>query len=309
MAKFSPPFSNDIETRRLPTVTERQTGFPCGPADRTLFGGLFNRIESELGEVISYAGLTPTDDRMTQLREAIVALIAAASGSGPSVDYILLQQARARLPIHFDIQTVDGKIPVVSPAVGTVRLPGGVNFQHRGIFPVTTVQTDFPTVASKTYHLRWNPTAGFTLKDLADVAYNVGAAAETSTLFDSTYDDMLVSRIVTNASNIATITNLWNAPTMAVSGEVVNPRGAFKTGGEGAGFQNNVGPSGIVNYDTLTLNWARTPFTYLTALNDVRSESLPEKEFSAGIRPLSRYAAAVWGLGDVDIWVGWAARV
>ena len=68
----------------------------------------------------------------------------------------------------------------------------------------------FATLANKTYHLRWNPTDGFTLEDLADSGYNPSVLAEADTAFDSSYDDMLICRVVTNASNVATITNLVN---------------------------------------------------------------------------------------------------
>lgn len=208
MANFNPAFSTSADFR-MPTSDERQNGFPCGPADRELFNGLFHRIEAELGNVIVAAGITPSDDSFTQVLEAIEAIISTATGGNPA-GYILMDQARARLPIYPDVQNADGRINITSPANGSIRVPGGVTFQHRGIFPVTTAQTDFPTVASKIYHLRWNPTDGFTLRDLADVTYNPSTLNETNEAFDSGFDDMLVARIVTNASNVPTITNLAN---------------------------------------------------------------------------------------------------
>lgn len=247
MADFDPPFGQDGE-RRLPTTTERENGFLCGPADRELFTGLFHRIEAEIGEVIGHAGIIPTDERNTLLREAIEALIAAATGGGTAEDYILMTQARSRLPFFPEALTSDGRIAVTSPATGTVRLPGGTIFQHRGIYRATTVQTDFLTDASKTYHLRWNPTDGFTLKDLASLAYNPTAAAETSAAFDSTFDDMLVARVISNSSNVATITNLVNRDRLAsrLNMQGQNWRATNRT-------QEKVGDfSG-------TLNWARTP--------------------------------------------------
>lgn len=209
MANFDTPFSTSADLR-YPTSDERQNGFACGPADRGLFNGLFHRIEAELGEVINYAGLTGTDEDLTQLRQAIIALIEAATGGGDPASYLLIQQARTRLPIFPEVQNADGRIVVTSPATGTVRVPGGVTFLHRGIFPVTTSQSDFATVASKTYHLRWNPTDSFALKDLADTDYNPSGFIDGNPALDSTYDDMLVARIITNSSNIATITNLVN---------------------------------------------------------------------------------------------------
>ena len=63
--------------------------------------------------------------------------------------------------------------------------------------------------------------SGFALKDLGDVAYNPAALAEDNPAFDSTYDDMLVARIVTDASNVATITNLANKDALAFAAPVV----------------------------------------------------------------------------------------
>lgn len=210
MADFSVPFGRDSE-KRLPTSNERIGGFPCGPADQTLFNGLLNRVESELGEVISFFGITPSDDRFTQLREAIEAGISAATGGGDTSQFLLVSQARARLPIFPQIESADGKINVNSPAAGTIRIPGNVQFMHRGIFPITTSETDFATDASKTYHVRWNSTDGFSLNDLTGGgSYNPSTLSEDDDSFDSKYDDMLISRVITNSSNIATITNLVN---------------------------------------------------------------------------------------------------
>lgn len=249
MADFDPPFGQDGE-RRLPTTTEREHGFVCGPADKELFTGLFHRIEAEIGEVIEHAGIAPTDERNTLLREAIEALIAAATGSGPTEDYLLMVQARSRLPIYPDVITSDGKIGIVTPSAGQVRVPGGITFQHRGIFRVTTNQTDFSTDVSKTYHLRWNPSDGFVMRDLASGTYNPTAAPETNSTFDSSYDDMLIARIITNSSNVATITNLINKDRMfkklTMQGQNWRPAGRL---------QERIGDfSG-------TLNWARTPKT------------------------------------------------
>lgn len=249
MADFDPPFAQSGE-RRLPTATERAQGFLCGPASQVLFNGMFHRIEAEIGEVIEHAGIVPTDERDTLLREAIEALIAAATGGGATGDYLLMTQARARLPIFPEILTADGKMGITSPATGQVRVPGNVVFQHRGIFRVTTVQTDFPTDASKTYHLRWNPTDGFAMKDLAGVTYNPTAAAETNVGFDSAYDDMLVARVITNSSNVPTVTNLVNRPRLFYS---------IRAEGPASVVAGNAGAREFLS--TQTYNWARTPQT------------------------------------------------
>ncbi len=246
MADFDPPFGQDGE-RRLPTTTEREHGFVCGPADRELFTGLFHRIESEIGEVIQHAGIAPTDERNTLLREAIEALIAAATGGGSVDDYLLMSQASSRLPIYPDVLTNDGRISVTSPATGQVRIPGGVTFHHRGIARFTTAQADFGTDASKTYHLRWNPNDGFALKDLASGAYNPTSASETNAAFDSSFDDMLVARIITNSSNVPTITALANKSALAIA-EIIAGTDGVLVGRQGANFRFQK-----------SLNWSRTP--------------------------------------------------
>src|SRR5690606_31790459 len=141
MANFTTPLASN-GSRRNPTATEKVEGFPCGPADQTLFNGLFHRIEAELGHIISYAGLTGSDADNTQVRQAVQALISAAVG-GDSSQFLLMDQARARLPIYPEVVSSDYKINVISPAGGTVRVPSGVTFMHRGVFPVVTSETDF----------------------------------------------------------------------------------------------------------------------------------------------------------------------
>lgn len=316
MADFSTPFASQAG-RRVPTSDEKINGFPCGPADQLLFNGLFHRLESEVGNVISYAGLAATDADYAQLRKAIVSLIEAATGGGETENYLLMSQASARLPIFPEIKTEDYRINVISPATGIVRVPGGLDFLHRGISLVTTAQTDFNTQANKTYHLRWSPSGGFSLKDLSNSGYNPSAAPETAETFDSVYDDMLVARVTTNSTNVATITALANAHDLRASGQVVDARGGSKGNPDfQTGYEDNTAPSNVNNFDPITLNWARRPQCYLTAINDVWANGAKSilgnisgaAEFSAGVRPLSRYQIGVWGQGDIDIWVGWAAR-
>lgn len=251
------PFANLNADKRFATTAEYNNGYPCGPADQNLFNGQWYRLESEIGHVIEYAGLIGVDTDLTQLRQAIQQLIlsgiaglgSTGGGTVPTIDtsqFILIGQARVRLPIFPEIFTADWKMGVTSPSTGTVRVPAGVSFQHRGIFPIVTVQTDFPTVLSKTYHLRWNPTDGFVLKDLADTGYNPTVAAETSDIFDSDYDDMLVARVVTNASNIATITNLVNADRLMT--EILS-----------AGAMNSPATNDANRTQAFSWNWARKP--------------------------------------------------
>lgn len=206
----------------------------------------------ELEHLIAFAGLTPAQTDLEQVRKAIEALISAATGGGDTSQFLLVSQARSRLPIYPEIDTADGRMIVTSPGAGSVLVPPTVSIMHRGIYPLSTSDYDevdrtFATSASKTYHLRWNPTDGFELKDLADSGYNPTVAAESSVIFDSTYDDMIVARVVTNVGNVATITNLANRHRLGLQIE----KTTFETwvGGGAA-------PTPVVDR---TVNWARQP--------------------------------------------------
>lgn len=250
--------------------------------------------QREIVEVITAAGLTPTATSTTQLREAIAALIAAATGGGETSNFLLMTQARARLPVWPEIVSADTRMNITCPAAGTVRMPSGVTVMHRGVYPVVTAQTDFATAGSKTYHLRLDLTTGAAaLKDLADAAYNPGALADTSAVFDSTFDNALLARIVTSAGNVATITPLANAPMAMVLGADIT-----------AGVNSGSGWQTLAN-SGVALNWARTPIVSALAMNAFFSQGVPfETDFSptqAGqlgkvalreASPTTRYAAA-----------------
>jgi hypothetical protein len=205
--------------------------------------------QREIMAVIAAGGITPSDADLTQLLQAIQQLISAATGGGDTSNFVLMPQARARLPIFPEVLRSDGMIPVISPSTGQVRVPAGVDFLHRGIFTVTTVQTDFATAASKIYHLRWAPTGGFVLKDLADPAYNPGALVETSAVFDSTYDDMLVARVVTSAGNAPTVTNLINKDRL--SSLILQNQTITRV-------CTSIG-HWVAAFSPIAINWARTP--------------------------------------------------
>jgi hypothetical protein len=242
--------------------------------------------QREIMAVISAAGIPGSTEDLTQLLQAIQALIAAATGGGDTSNFVLMTAARARLPIFPEVLTEDGRIPVITPSTGQVRVPAGYNFLHRGIFNITTVQTDFATTASKTYHLRWTPGAGFAMKDLADTGYNPGGAlAETDISFDSAYDDMLVAKVVTTGGNVVTVTNLSNKNRLFDS------------------FRASGGPSLITgdngwqfNY-TRIINWARRPavFSLDGAMTAVTVNSTGYLQGTSGYSTkddLSRYQAA-----------------
>jgi len=292
MADFDPPFAQNGE-RRLPNANEQSLGWPCGPIDQSLLNGLFHLHNGNIADVINEAGVTGPDGDLTKLRRAIEAIAQAVTGGGTVSDFVLMAQARNRLPIYPDVQNVDGRISVTAPSTGTVRLAGGVEFLHRGIFRITTTQTDFSTDPSKTYHLRWHRTDGFVLRDLASGAYNPGTLSEANVVFDSDFDDMLIARVVTNSSNVASITMLTNRNRILASDEILisgmNPDGPY---------EDDTSPSAIQNAQTISLNLARRPQVAISAINDMslvsEGTSVGNNEVNYGIRADSRYRLRAW---------------
>jgi hypothetical protein len=154
----------------------------------------------------------------------------------------------------------------------TVIVPSGCNFIWRGCIRINTddfsaAQRTLATVGSKTYYVRWHapgvgdasdigawPNGRFVIKDIADVSYNPGGISDTAaaaSVFDSTYDDMLIARVVTSAGNAATIINLANKARLFA---------AYTSGGSyPVGPPNNFGYAAT---DYFNLNWARTPPVY-----------------------------------------------
>jgi hypothetical protein len=255
------PWASVTGVTRAITTDDKQGGFQCGPADRELFNQLFKALTGEFNSVVAAAGTTQTDATDNALLLAIEALIAAATGTADVSNYILFSQARVRLPIHFEVQTTDKTLGVITPSTGQIRIPASKTFLHRGIWPVTTSLTNIATAASKTYHLRWNPTDSFALKDLADSGYNPTSATEDSAVFDSTYDDMLVARVTTTSGNVVTVTNLAN-------GVSLSKQNVWRD----ADFTDALDWTQM-NASDLVLNWARTPVLASVSLSEWRSNT------------------------------------
>lgn len=262
--------------------------------------------QREIMAVITGAGLTPSATDLTQLKQAIAQMIAAATGGGATEDFVLMSAARVRLPIFPEVITSDGSFNLTAPATGTIRIPAGIEIVHRGIFSLTTAQQDFVTSSGKIYHLRWSPSSGFSLKDLANPAYNPSALAESAAAFDSSYDDMVTHRIVTNGSNIATITALKNKSLLRAFGAELQ---------ENTNYQEDALPNSMTAPDgaIVNLNFARTPFGYLTGMTDVtvqQGTSGLSQEINVVVQVLSRYQIKAIYQRTTDpssAYIGWAA--
>lgn len=175
-----------------------------------------NGITAQLRRAIRGLGITdrtlvdPTFDDML--------LDAIRAGSADAVTYT---QAYLAVPIFPDILTV-GKVLAFTTSTGQIIVNAAQEFVLRGVRKFSTDSYSlgartFATVANKTYHLRFDRTNGFRLRDLADGAYNPGALAESNVAFDTTLDDMLVARVVTNGANALTVTALANAARLFAS--------------------------------------------------------------------------------------------
>lgn len=213
----------------------RSQNLAAGVVGSEVTGAHMTALQEEIMAVIEDPTLdppiTPDPDNWGQLREAIRRMI---------------DEVRVDMPIYPEVLTVDGKFSVASPAPGTIRVDAGTDWVMRGSKRYTTVQTDLPTSASKLYHLRWRADAGWVLRDLAALPYNPTALAETATAFDTTYDDMLVARVSTDAGNVATITLLVNKA-------VLKKMSPFARNLLSALTWTSLATSGVA------LNWARTP--------------------------------------------------
>jgi hypothetical protein len=126
-------------------------------------------------------------------------------------------------PLFPEIEAA-GAVLTFSHASGSLVVgAAGQTWVHRGlrrfgIDQILLADRTFATVANKTYHVRWHapgtgtatpaatyPNGRFELADLTGAS-----PAEGDPSYDTTFDRMLVARVVTNGSNVATITALLN---------------------------------------------------------------------------------------------------
>jgi hypothetical protein len=176
----------------------------------------------------------------------------------------------ANMPVHAFVGS-SGLIATTT-GVGQIIVLTGQTIIRRGIRSyamddISLANRTFATVASRTYHLRWYapgtgratpasswPAGRLFLEDLSDtVGYNPSSLAEANAAFDSTFDNVLLGRVVTNGSNALTLTPLLNIPALAADVfsyfDQTTP-GAFT--GPGATFL-------LACSHSVTINWARTP--------------------------------------------------
>jgi hypothetical protein len=215
--------------------------------------------QREIVAVVEAAGLTPSAGDTTQLAQAIAIL---ATGATPEV-------VSSFAPFYPEVTSGSGALALTVSSGQIVVGTSGV-FVWRAWKRIQCSGFDladrtFTTAASHTYHLRWYapgigratppedyPLGRFYLEDLADTAdYNPSALAETDAAFDTSYDSMLVARVVTDGSNVLTATAL------------INKHRLFSRTLASQTFTRVAGAASlypvVFPMTAIALNWARTP--------------------------------------------------
>ena len=125
-------------------------------------------------------------------------------------------------PIFPEVTTSDGRLNITTAAVSPsaiVEIATGTVFVHRGGAPFSTsdfsqAERQLTLAANKTWHVRWHapgkgdavpastyPKGRFVAKDCSDTGYCPGGVgSEGQAALDTTFDDMLIAKIVTGAA-------------------------------------------------------------------------------------------------------------
>lgn len=265
---------------------------PCstpGSLDGTAVQAVFlNGLLQQVRRAIRGMGVTENNSDDDMLLKAL-----QASVSGLVSEAALL----ANMPVHAGL----GSTGLVSHTVGAgqVIVSTGQSLIRRGIRSylfdnISLANRTFSTVGSKTYHLRWYapgigraapagswPAGRLYLEDLADPGYNPSSLAETEAAFDATFDDVLLLRVVTDASNVVTATPLAALPWLSgvFTRASTKPASSFTA--------------------SHALNWNRTPSAI--ALRDINAPGgNRDTDATVTVTSLSRYAVGVyaWAWSD-----------
>ncbi len=194
--------------------------------------------QRELIEVIEFfLDEAPDHTDLTQVRKAIQRAVSGLDS----------------LPIYPEIDTATNKLAITA-TTGQVVIDAGQAFRHRGHRVVNTTDTasgarTFATSANKTYHLRWTWASGAGTYSLVDMT--AASPVETDASYDSSYDMMLIAKVVTNGANVPTVTALTNKAALRYSGHVA--------GG------SPVGPTAelYTSAYALSFNYARVPAVHV----------------------------------------------
>ena len=204
-------------------------------------------------------------------------------------------ETSAVAPIFPHVEATDGLLHVTAGS-GSVTVDTGGEFVWRGYQRIETTDFDladrqFPTTGGATYHVRWHapgtgdatpaatyPNGRFRLENLADSGYNPTAAAETAEKFDTTYDSMLIARVVTDGSNVATVTELSNR-------QILRAVAAFSDTPD-----TNPGDNSSSITFTMNLNWSRSPLTAAIPRTWSFVDNSSDTDMSTSTSAVTRYA-------------------
>lgn len=211
-------------------------------------------------------------------------------------------------PIFPEIEGVGNALSLTA-TTGQIVVDAAQTFVWRGqrrFSPgnVAAGSRTFATSANKTYHVVWDapgtglatprasyPSGRYSLIDRT-------GGTETDAAFDTTYDRMLIARVVTNGSNVLTVTPLKNKALLTHSAtDVASTFGYVASGAVGSVsptsanrilFQWGVDMAGYCMSE-FTLNWARRPAT--AALHGVVGFAVSSAP-GAGIEGVANYINA-----------------
>lgn len=215
----------------------------------------------------------------------------SAAGAFLIEPWALAMQGLDRLPIYPEIDTGSNKLALTA-TTGQIVVDAGQRFRHRGHRVIYTSDTasgsrTFATSANKTYHLRWTWSAGAGSYSLVDLTS--ASPAESDRSYDSTYDRMLIAKVVTNGSNVLTVTPYVNKHDLNARGEL-----AFTAVTWSGDF---VAPSALAHGTVVTLDWGRRPrvaTSMMTSISTVATgDTIGTQQLNVGIDSRSRESLVV----------------
>ncbi|MBL4731498.1 MAG: hypothetical protein JKY82_02715 [Rhizobiaceae bacterium] len=231
-----------------------------GFKDENVVGGIIgtevtaahlNAMQEEVLKVVEAAGLVADGDDWTQLWQAIQWMISQNQAGA-----LALFKNSLVFP---EIETADAKLAIGDNNDGTLFIGGAQTWLLRGVFRFSSDDTNLAdrtvtTVANKTYHVRWHapgtgaaapietyPYGRFELVDMT-----AAAPPEGDSSYDTTYDNMLVARIVTDGANASTITTFINRASLSFSANLAKAPSYLGSSAWRADFSAD-------------LNWSRSP--------------------------------------------------
>lgn len=199
-----------------------------------------------------------------------------------------------RQPIYPEVLTGANALTATASA-GQIVIDPAQNWQHRGLISFSSdsfsaPDRTFATVASKTYHLVWDapgtglavPLATYPAGRFSLIDRTAASPVETDRSYDSGYDRMLCQRVVTNGANVPTVTPLKNKADLHATLEF-------------ASYYTQTSGFGGLTYQSITLNWARTPQLQFAKIDlDVTLGTEGLMQFNA---PCTRYGGSSWAFG------------